>query len=110
MASRSCTLCSTSAKLTSSPLSFNSSSVIREGAYLGIPGVNIGNRQRNREKGQNIINVKNNGKEIYSAIKRQLKKKKRYKKEKIFGDGKTANRIVKILLKTKIDINKTLNY
>ena len=35
----------------------NSSSAIREGAFLGIPAVNIGNRQNNREHGKNIIHV-----------------------------------------------------
>ena len=36
----------------SSCLVGNSSSAIREGAYLGIPAVNIGNRQNKREQGK----------------------------------------------------------
>ena len=32
----------------------NSSSAIREGSFLGIPAVNIGNRQNGREHGKNL--------------------------------------------------------
>jgi UDP-hydrolysing UDP-N-acetyl-D-glucosamine 2-epimerase len=35
----------------------NSSSGIREGAYLGVPTVNIGSRQQRRERGGNVIDV-----------------------------------------------------
>ena len=87
----------------------NSSSAIREGAYLGIPAVNIGNRQHNREHGKNIIHVDYNSKSILKAINQQVKKKK-YSKNKIFGDGKAGERIAKILSKIKLDIIKSLNY
>ena len=53
----------------------NSSSAIREGAYLGIPAVNIGNRQNKREQGKNVINTKYNSSEIYKSILRQIHKK-----------------------------------
>ena len=87
----------------------NSSSAIREGAFLGIPAVNIGNRQHNREHGKNIIHVDYNSKSILKAINQQVKKKK-YLKNKIFGDGKAGERIAKILSKIKLDIIKSLNY
>ena len=87
----------------------NSSSAIREGAFLGIPAVNIGNRQHNREHGKNIIHVDYNSKSILKAINQQVKKKK-YSKNKIFGDGKAGERIAKILSKIKLDIIKSLNY
>ena len=35
----------------------NSSSAIREGSFLGIPAVNIGTRQINREMSSNVISV-----------------------------------------------------
>ena len=93
----------------SSCLVGNSSSAIREGAFLGIPAVNIGNRQHNREHGKNIIHVDYNSKNILKAISKQIKKKK-YSKNKIFGDGKAGERIGKILSNIKLDIIKSLNY
>ena len=93
----------------SSCLVGNSSSAIREGAFLGIPAVNIGNRQHNREHGRNIIHVDYNSKNILKAINKQIKKKK-YSSNKIFGDGKAGERIVKILSNIKLDIIKSLNY
>ena len=93
----------------SSCLVGNSSSAIREGAFLGIPAVNIGNRQHNREHGKNIIHVDYNSKNILKAISKQIKKKK-YSRNKIFGDGKAGERIAKILSNIKLDITKSLNY
>ena len=47
----------------------NSSSGIREGAYIGTPVVNIGSRQNNRISGQNVLNCEPNHIEIINAIK-----------------------------------------
>ena len=93
----------------SSCLVGNSSSAIREGAYLGIPAVNIGNRQNKREQGKNVINVKYSSSDIYKSILKQTKVKK-YPKNKIFGDGRAGKRISKILTKIKLNVVKNLNY
>ncbi len=93
----------------SSCLVGNSSSAIREGAYLGIPAVNIGNRQNKREQGKNVINVKYSSSDIYKSILKQTKVKK-YPKNKIFGDGRAGKRISKILSKIKLNVVKNLNY
>ena len=77
----------------------NSSSGIRECSYLGIPFVNVGTRQKNREKGQNTINASNNPKDISKAIKKALKLKP--KKSKIYGEGNAAKKIVKVLEKIR---------
>ncbi len=87
----------------------NSSSGIRESGYLGVPVVNVGNRQLDREKGPNVIDTDNNYKNIIRALSKQLKIKK-FKKSKIYGDGKAAKRILNIILKKKINLNKRLNY
>ena len=87
----------------------NSSSGIRESAYLGIPVVNVGSRQSDRERGHNVIDVSNDYAEIIKGTKKQIKIKK-YKKNKIYGDGKAGKKILEILLKKKIDIKKRLNY
>ena len=75
----------------------NSSSGIRESSILGLPVVNIGNRQTGREKGENVIDADNSHMSILKAINKQLKK--RYKKIKIYGDGKAGKRILNIILK-----------
>ena len=78
----------------------NSSSGIRDGAYIGTPVVNIGTRQNGRERGPNVIDCKNNTLEIYNAIKFQIKKKK-YKSNSIYGDGKSGKRIASVLANLK---------
>ena len=84
----------------------NSSSAIREGSFLGIPAVNIGNRQKNREQGKNLINVSYDHKKILFALKKQIKKGK-FKPNKKFGDGKSAQKIVKILNSVDLSIEKS---
>jgi UDP-hydrolysing UDP-N-acetyl-D-glucosamine 2-epimerase len=89
----------------------NSSSAIREGSFLGIPAVNIGNRQQGREHGKNLLNVKGDKQSIYKGIKIQINKNK-FKSEKIFGEGDAADKIIRIIKKLNINfnINKILNY
>ena len=87
----------------------NSSSGIRESSFIGLPVINIGSRQRNRERGKNVLDVKNNTSEILNAINKQIVKKK-FKKNNLYGDGKSGKRIVDILLKSKIVRMKSLNY
>ena len=52
----------------------NSSSGIREASYLGIPSVNIGNRQSFRETGKNVVNVDYSSKNIIKAVLKQFNK------------------------------------
>lgn len=86
----------------------NSSSGIREASYLGIPSVNIGTRQNNREISENVINVKYSADDIVGAVKKQYNKK--FKKSYLYGDGKAGDRIAKILSICELDIKKELNY
>ena len=87
----------------------NSSSGIRDSAILGIPVVNIGSRQKNRFKGQNVISVDHDYNQILKAVKKQLNIMK-YKKNKIYGDGKSGKRIVSILNKINIKVQKQIYY
>lgn len=85
----------------------NSSSAIREGAFIGIPAVNIGTRQNKRLRGKNVIDVPNKSKKIFLATLKQIKRKK-YKSQNLYGDGNASKRILKILKKIKnIQIQKT---
>ena len=88
----------------------NSSSGIREGAYIGVPCINIGTRQNSRERGKNVIDVNYCEDEIKNALKIQLKKKK-YSKDTLYGDGSAGKKIVKILKTIKeIKIQKKITY
>lgn len=87
----------------------NSSSGLREGAFLGVPCVNIGSRQRGRERAENVFDVSYDSEQIYKAIKHQLSHSK-YGQSFLVGDGSAGKRIADILAKVDIDINKSLNY
>ena len=82
----------------------NSSSGIREGSYLAIPTVNIGNRQNLRERGNNVIDVEINSSKIIQAIKKITNKK--IKKSKIYGNGNSIKKILKVLSSIKLDNKK----
>ena len=50
----------------------NSSAPIREGAYLGVPTVNVGTRQGGRDRGPNVVDVAHDRTAIVDAIRRQV--------------------------------------
>ena len=87
----------------------NSSSALREGAYMGIPAVNIGTRQHGREHGPNVKHAGYDREEIRTAIETQLAHG-RYEPNKMFGDGTAGQQISDILATADITIQKTLNY
>ena len=75
----------------------NSSAGIRECSYLGLPVVNIGSRQNGRERGDNVIDVKNNEFEILSALSNLIKGNKVYEPTYIYGSGNAGEQICKII-------------
>jgi UDP-hydrolysing UDP-N-acetyl-D-glucosamine 2-epimerase len=87
----------------------NSSSALREGAFLGVPAVNIGTRQRGREHGENVIDVEYDAGEIEAAIRRQLDHG-HYTRSTLFGDGQAGRKIADILANAKMRIQKQLTY
>lgn len=87
----------------------NSSSAIREGAYIGTPAVNIGSRQQRRQRGKNVIDVSYDRKEIVNAIQKQISVGK-YTSEQIYGDGSAGERIADILAKCDLSVNKQMSY
>ena len=87
----------------------NSSSGIRESAFLGTPCVNIGTRQSGRERSENVINVNHDSIEIYNAISKQLNHGK-YQKSTLFGDGNSGKRIAEILSNVNPKIQKRISY
>ena len=87
----------------------NSSSGIREGAYLGTPVVNVGTRQTGRVRGRNVIDVGNDRMEIADAIARQLAHG-RYPLDPIYGDGRAGARIADAIAAMPLSLQKTITY
>lgn len=83
----------------------NSSSGIREGAFLGLPCVNIGSRQSARERASNVIDVDHDETMIKDAIKYQLQVG-RYKSSTLYGDGSAGVQMAKILSKMSFGVSK----
>jgi UDP-hydrolysing UDP-N-acetyl-D-glucosamine 2-epimerase len=89
----------------------NSSSGIRESAFIGTPVVNIGTRQNGRDRGRNVVNSNYEIKNIYRAIIKQINRNQKYNPSNIYGSGKTAKKIVnKIIEIKKINIQKMIRY
>lgn len=87
----------------------NSSAAIREGAFLGVPAVNIGTRQMGRERGSNVLDVEHDREQIVKAIERQLEHG-RYPSEPIYGDGHAGERIAHILSQCELSVQKRISY
>lgn len=87
----------------------NSSSGIREGAFIGTPVVNIGTRQNKRLRADNVIQAHYSKEKIIDAIKIQIKHGK-YKSSDIYGDGTAGEKIANILVDCEPSIQKTIVY
>ncbi len=87
----------------------NSSVGIREASYLGVPVVNIGDRQNKRQRHKNVIDVNYNKLEILDAISVQHSKGK-YVKSNLYGNGNSGNEIAKVLETVEMSISKTITY
>ena len=87
----------------------NSSSAIREGAFIGTPSVNIGTRQQKRQRGQNVIDVDHNTDAICDAVMEQIQHGP-YESEAIYGDGRAGQQIASILSNCKYSLQKQITY
>lgn len=74
----------------------NSSVGIREASFLGVPVVNIGSRQRGRERGPNVRDVVPRCAHIAKAIAAQVAHG-RYRCCEVYGDGKAGERVAEVL-------------
>jgi GDP/UDP-N,N'-diacetylbacillosamine 2-epimerase (hydrolysing) len=85
----------------------NSSSGLIEGGYFNIPVINLGIRQEGRERGKNVINIKEiTTTSVLNAIQNALQmKNKKIKKEWIYGNGNASKKIIKYLKRIKLDKN-----
>jgi len=87
----------------------NSSVGIREGSFLGIPVVNIGSRQRGRDRGVNVLDVNYERRNIEGAIARHLGNG-RYPQDTLYGDGRAGERIAALLSSAPLSIAKQLTF
>jgi UDP-N-acetylglucosamine 2-epimerase (non-hydrolysing) len=78
----------------------NSSSGILEAASLGVPVVNVGDRQRGRVSGANVIDAPEDRDSVEVAIRAALEPAFREQARQavnVYGDGKAAPRIVDVV-------------
>jgi UDP-hydrolysing UDP-N-acetyl-D-glucosamine 2-epimerase len=87
----------------------NSSAPIREGAYVGVPAVNIGTRQRGRDRAANVVDVGYDRSEIVSAVRAQVAHG-RYASDHLYGDGQAGGRIAAVLAEAPLKVQKRLMY
>jgi GDP/UDP-N,N'-diacetylbacillosamine 2-epimerase (hydrolysing) len=83
----------------------NSSSGIIEAASFGTPVINIGDRQKGRERNRNVIDVPANASAIRGALKKVWNNGHplRFPKKNIYGSGRTSEKIADILATIPLD-------
>ena len=81
----------------SSCLVGNSSSGIREAHFYGTPVVNVGSRQEDRERTENILDIPCSANMIYEAVKHQLQHGPYKNIKNIYGSGDSSNKITNVL-------------
>lgn len=88
----------------------NSSSGLVEVASFKLAAINVGERQRGRLHGENVIFVDNNFNEIKEAIQKVLFngefKERLSKVTNLYGDGNSSEKIIRVL--SQIDLNSNL--
>ena len=80
----------------------NSSSFIREAAYLGVPAVIVGDRQQGREHGENVVCASYDESQITEQIKAQILHG-RYAPSHMFGRGDAGLRIASELANVQLN-------
>jgi len=87
----------------------NSSAPLREGAFIGVPTVNIGTRQHGRDRGTNVMDVPHERRAIVDAVRKQMAHG-RYKSDHLYGDGQAGGRIADLLATAPLRVQKRLSY
>ncbi len=86
----------------------NSSVGIRECAYLGVPAINIGDRQAGRDRGQNVVDVDYDATAIAAAIAAHCGR--RCPSDMLYGDGTAGERIADLLATAPLTTAKQLTW
>jgi UDP-N-acetylglucosamine 2-epimerase len=95
----------------------NSSSALIEAPAVGLPAVNVGDRQRDRARAANVIDVPHERQAIVEAIGTALSPEFRARLEALdspyLSDGRVSERIVEILRTVPLDerlLKKQITY
>ncbi|MFM7962908.1 MAG: UDP-N-acetylglucosamine 2-epimerase, partial [Actinomycetota bacterium] len=83
----------------------NSSVGVREAGFLGVPVVNIGTRQRGRERSPNVFDCGYTRQEIEMAVRSQIAHG-RYPADSLYGDGTAGKRIAELLANSPLSSDK----
>lgn len=87
----------------------NSSVGIRESSYLGLPVVNIGNRQAGRDRAANVKDVGYDRKAIEDAVREHLRDG-RPQRSFLYGKGDAGTRIADLLSGAPLKFDKRITY
>ena len=87
----------------------NSSLILRETSFIGVPSINVGFRQNLRERSFNVIDTEVNYDSISLAMETQLQAKK-YKRSYLYGRGCAADYIAAHLNRIEISQKGTITY
>lgn len=87
----------------------NSSAGIREGAFLGLPVVNVGNRQAGRDRAANVTDAPHERRAIQAAVEAQLQHG-RYGSSSLYGDGRAGERTAALLAELALPVAKQIAY
>lgn len=87
----------------------NSSVALRECSFLGVPAINLGNRQSGRERGRNVIDTEFTEQDILNAYERVVSSP-RPESDHLYGDGSAGERIARCIAETPLSVDKRLFY
>ncbi len=87
----------------------NSSMGIRECSFMGVPVVNIGSRQRGRERGCNILDVASDKTAIMQAVNYWLNNEKP-EQSFVYGNGEAGKRMAEVLATVPLRYSKILKF
>lgn len=87
----------------------NSSAGLRECSYLGVPVINIGNRQYRRSRAENVRDVGYNQEQILTATREAISRP-HFPSSNLYGKGDAGEKIAQILATVELSFSKTISY
>lgn len=86
----------------------NSSVGVRECSFLGQPAVNVGDRQENRERAENVVDVPIERDAIATAIREQIAVGS-YPQSTLYGDGEAGQRVKDVIVETELTLKPPMD-
>lgn len=87
----------------------NSSVGIRESSFLKIPAINIGDRQLNRDRGENVLDCEFDSNQIQECITSIQYNKHFVESNLIYGDGNAASKMIEAMDNFDYSFTKIFN-